>query len=54
MADQIDVYQVLAQVEYLDPPKIRVSQLLAQVEYVVGEEEPPPGGEVPGLFFAQG
>jgi hypothetical protein len=33
MADQIDVSQVVAQVEYEEPAWIDVSQVVAQVEY---------------------
>jgi len=51
MADQIDVSQVIAQVEYVEPPQIQVSHLFVQVEYVVGTEG---GGDEPGLFFANG
>ncbi|OGP74264.1 MAG: hypothetical protein A2Y80_00705 [Deltaproteobacteria bacterium RBG_13_58_19] len=33
MADDIKVFQVLGQVEFIGPPNVKVPQALAQVEY---------------------
>ena len=33
MADRIDIFQVTAQVEWQDPPLLKVGQVIAQVEY---------------------